>query len=461
MMQFSYIANNTSADHFGDDAEFLTFASDTRKLERGDCFIAINGENFNGEDFVTGAIDNGACSLIVSQYYPQIDVPQLVCEDVICFLAELAKLKRSLTNAKVIAITGSCGKTSVKGLLAEVCKAAGSCSYTRGNFNNHLGVPFSILEADISADYWVLEAGTSGKGEIEFLMDIIQPNVSILNNIYGIHIEGFGSEDAIALEKSEIYCSVRSDFTAIVNRDLLTFECIAKAVEEKKSFYYQMQARSECTDLTDLVCLESVDLGTSGQARCVMSLPSGVIVNAKLSVMGARQVENALAATTAAYSMGIAPECIEHGLEAYRGEKGRMQLHVINNVNVIDDSYNAGPESMRAAIESLILWKNPSCSKVILVVGDMGELGPLAADKHMQVAEYAALKGVSKLYTVGAYAESYKKGFTGDFKAFSDRASLAQTLHKEFEMGLTILIKGSRSSRMDEVVKSLIEKANK
>lgn len=445
-MKLSDAASAMGGILHGEDTSFEYISIDSRSLQAGELFIAIRGENFDGEAFVERASLAGACASVVTKHQNDLEHPQIVVENTGIALGKLAHFKRSTMNAKVVAITGSCGKTSVKGMLKEILSLHGATYATLGNNNNQIGVPLTILAADKNIDYLVVEAGTSFKGEIGYLSAIIDPDVALAINVHPAHIEGFGSLEAIADEKSDIYSAgVRSPIS-VVNTELNRYPVFSEKVSGELVRF--SSGNDEHTEDCDVLA-ENVQLNTYGCANFQIKVREE-LANISLSVLGLHQVENALAAAACAVALNIPLELICQGLSAYQGEKGRMQYKALKNGVLINDTYNANPASMRAAIDYLASQQNS-----VLMLGDMGELGKDAEIEHRGVGEYAKLKGITKLYCTGYFAEDYADAFGENAEIFRTQEAMVQHAIENLGQAFTVLVKGSRSAKMDLVYDAL------
>lgn len=450
MMDTKRASEAMKAQLIGENIDFMAVSTDTRKLAANSLFFALKGDNFNGEDYLDEAKNAGVAAAVVSRHHAHINLPQLVVDDVCLALGQLATYWRKMLSAKVCAITGSCGKTTVKGMLQNVLSHCGKTHATPGNFNNHIGVPLTVLSAPEDCEYLVAEVGTSSPGEIAYLRDIIIPDVTVVINVQPAHVEGFGSLDAIASEKSTIYDGSCARATAVINVNLLGYDAIKAIVDHhgNATFFAEEKPLDEC--LPEITCFAKNITMNQGCARFDLHV-DGVSSHVKLNVFGRHQVENTLAAAACASAMGASIDAIKHGVEGYRSVAGRMQKIDLKHMTVIDDSYNANPGSMRAAIDFLSDF-DPS----VLVVGDMGELGSHVADFHREIGEYAREKKITRLAAVGDFAQDYVDGFQGEAHIFSDHDALTQFLQALHDQS-TVLIKGSRSSAMERICRGLLD----
>lgn len=447
MMTFSFLAPLLNAQWIGDDVTVRNISIDSRTLVSGDVFVALRGANFDGHKFVATAVAKGASAVVVDAQQPNVAVPQLVVSDTCFALGQIAAQKRRFFKGVLIAVTGSSGKTSVKGMLRNILSVANDVVVTPGNFNNHIGVPLSLMRLE-QQRYAVIEIGTSHPGEIGYLTDLVQPDVAVVNNVMSAHIEGFGSLAAIAQEKSAIYKTLNAHQCAVINVDdefSSVFE--AKAKSSRKLGFSMSGAEREYPMLRAQNVRAN---GRFGMSFDLLSESESVAV--ELQVPGIHSVRNALAASSCAFAAGCSFSEIAQGLALFTGEKGRMQRkHGLHGASVIDDTYNANPGSVRAAVDYLA-----SCTgKRILVLGDLGELGEIAAQVHQDLGAYAQQQQLDAVYACGQFAERTVQGFGEGGVAFEVKQAMVDALAPVLDSDTTVLVKGSRSARMEEVVERL------
>lgn len=436
----------TAKCHNG-DAEFTQVSIDSRTLTEGELFIALRGERFNAHDFIQDAVAKNPCALVVERFFPDISLPQLVVSDSLLALGQIAALNRSLFTRPVIAITGSSGKTTVKTLLAGILAECGPTHATKGNFNNHVGVPLTLLQLDAQHEFAVIEMGASGPGEIEYLCSLAKPQITMVNNVMAAHIQGFGSLQGVARAKGEIYAALPTTGVAVVSIDDRFAPDWLAALTQRRVVRVSFQN-------TDADCFAQ-DIQTSANSLEFTINLKGQTTQVSLNAQGEHNVRNALMAAACASTVGADLQKIKQGLANFSPVAGRMSRHVgINDAVIIDDSYNANPGSVRAAIDVLAQKTNS-----ILVLGDLGELGPDAPRLHAELGEYARAKKLMHLFTVGKLSENATQAFGAGAEHFSDKAALVTHLKTMANKNITILIKGSRSAAMDSVVRELCTSA--
>ncbi len=441
MMSLQQAAQAVNGECHGGDVHFDAVSIDTRTLVAGSLYVAIRGERLDGHQFISAAEQAGACCLMVDNLQ-QSDLPQLLVKDCRLALGQLASYWRETLGVPVVAITGSNGKTSVKEMIASILAQDGEVYATRGNLNNDYGVPLTLLSLKPEHQYAVVEMGANHPGEIAYLTALAKPDVALVNNAGSAHLEGFGSAEGVARAKGEIYGGLSESGVAIINRDDHFASYWREICQEHKVITFGLEsaadvsARWQGSDLGSELEVET-PLGGFG---CHLALP------------GEHNIRNALAAISCAVALGIDLEKIKCGLQAMQSVKGRLQrLAGANGANLIDDTYNANPNSFIAAIKVL-----SSCEgRRILVMGDMAELGENANVLHAEVGEQARAAGIDALYTLGEKSSAAYQTFAGDGHHYIEQQKMIEGLQKELTEGTTILIKGSRSMAMERVVAAL------
>ncbi|PAU56610.1 UDP-N-acetylmuramoyl-tripeptide--D-alanyl-D-alanine ligase [Pseudomonas sp. PIC25] len=440
----SEIAGALSGRLVGNDVGFSSVSTDSRAIQQGQLFIALTGPRFDGHDYLGEVAGKGAVAALVEREVPNVVLPQLVVRDTRMALGQLGALNRQAFTGKVAAVTGSSGKTSVKEMLASILRTQGAVLATRGNLNNDLGVPLTLLELAPEHQGAVIELGANRVGEIAYTVSLTQPQVAIITNAGSAHVGEFGGPDKIVQAKGEILEGLGSGGTAVLNRDDKAFSI--------------WQARSKGDRVLSFSLGDaSADFRASELARdargCVAFTLQGLagITRIQLNLLGAHNVANALAAAAAAHALGVPLVGIVSGLENLQPVKGRAVAQLApDGTRVIDDSYNANPASMCAAVDILAGFSG----RTVLVLGDMGELGEWAERGHREVGAYAAGK-VDVLYAVGPLMAHAVKAFGSQGRHFADQATLIEALRAEQGQNTTILIKGSRSAAMEKVVAAL------
>jgi UDP-N-acetylmuramoyl-tripeptide--D-alanyl-D-alanine ligase len=447
MMSVREAATAIGAAHRGPDARFERVGSDSRAVLEGDLFVALTGERFDGHDFVDAARDSGAVAAMVgrdaAQEFSDPRFPLMVVSDTRRGLGDLAAHWRGRFRIPLVALTGSNGKTTVKEMLAGILReAAGgpeAVLATEGNLNNDIGVPLMLLRLRERHRYAVIEMGMSHTGEIAYLARLARPDVAIVTNAGSAHMEFLGTREAIARAKGEIFEALAPGGTAVINaddafaplwRDLVRDHPVIEfGLEHPAGVNARYRLGSEVTQLR-------------------VQLPAGSI-DTTLRVPGLHNVRNALAAAAAAAALKVAPAAIAAGLSGFTGVKGRLQRKPgPNGAVMIDDTYNANPESVEAGLAVLAAVEGMR----VLVLGDMGELGSHAPQLHARIGERARAAGVDRLLALGEASRAAVAAFGAGARHFEQVEQLLTELEGLLAPGVTVLVKGSRFMRMERIV---------
>ena len=429
-------------------ATVTTISSDSRALKPGDLFVAIRGGKFDGHDFLAEAARLGAAGAIVETETPGLppSFALIIVRDAVRALQSLAAAYRTTLRLTAVCVTGSNGKTSTKDLCASVLAQRFSVTRTAGNLNNHLGVPFSILRADSSHDVGVFEIGMNHAGEIAPLAVIARPDIAIITNVGVAHIEFLGTREAIAQEKGMLAEAVGENGTAILNADDEFTSSIAKRTRARVMTAGLQGGDVRATDLEHLS--EGIKFRLHATGQCV---------EAELPVPGEHMVRNALLACAAGISLGLSLEECAAGLRALKLTAGRLTQKTIGGIRILDDTYNANPDSMSAALATLA--RMPVAGRRIAVLGGMGELGKESERGHRSVGEVAGREKIPCVITVGEAAlwiadAAEKSGVTSVIRtADADEATLK--ICSIAQPGDTVLVKASRSARLERIVQAM------
>jgi len=433
----------------GDGKRFIDkISTDSRTLKRGELFVALRGENFDGHNFVESAAKAGAAGAIVDSTWKG-KVPEnfalILAEDPLQAYQKLAANYRRSLSLKVVAITGSNGKTSTKDFAAAVLARGFRVTKTEGNFNNHVGLPRTILEATSQDEVAVWEIGMNHPGEVAALAKLAAPDVAILTNIGVAHIEFMGSREAIAVEKGALVEAVDAQGTVILNAD--------------DPFTASIAARARAKVIlagTTAGMIRASEISQSGSGTDFTMLEGAHRCRAQLPVPGLHMVQNAMLAVAAGRVFGLSLEDCAAGLVAAPLTKARLQIKEIHGVHFIDDTYNANPESMKAALRTLV--ELDADGKRIAVLGEMGELGSESERGHREVGETAATFGIDQLITIGDLGEliarAAQAGGLEKTTAVRSTSEAAELLGEIAELGDLILVKGSRSARTERVIEA-------
>ncbi|MFT4465127.1 MAG: UDP-N-acetylmuramoyl-tripeptide--D-alanyl-D-alanine ligase [Sodalis sp. (in: enterobacteria)] len=447
----SAIAPVLNAERVGDDRTILAVVTDSRapNAAESSVFVALKGEQFDAHDFAEQAVAAGAMALLVNRRLP-LDVPQLIVADTRRALGQLATWVRQQVPARVVALTGSSGKTSVKEMTAAILRQCGRVLATEGNFNNDIGVPLTLLRLTPEHDFAVIELGANHLGEIAWTTDLVRPETALVNNLSAAHLAGFGSLSGVAQAKGEIFAGLPANGRGILNADSHDWPHWQQVLGHKAVWRFAVHA-AEGVDFF------ASDIVSDHQGvRFTLHSPHGECP-VRLQLPGRHNVANALAASALALAVGAGLPALAAGLAQLKAVPGRLfPIALGAGQLLLDDSYNANVGSMTAAAQ--VLADMPGYR--VMVVGDMAELGDEAAECHRQVGEAVALAGIDKILSVGNL--SHLIGETsGRGEHFQDKAALtarlAQLLSEQAVM--TVLVKGSRSAAMEQVVRALQEKA--
>jgi len=428
----------------GADTRFSSVSIDSRAITKGALFVALTGPRFDGHDYLNEVAAKGAVAALVEREVPESSLPQLVVKDTREALGRLGALNRAGYDKPVAAITGSSGKTTVKEMLACILRTRGPVLATKGNLNNDLGVPLTLLELTLEHTAAVIELGASRLGEIAYTVGMTQPHVAVLNNAGTAHVGEFGGPDKIVEAKGEILEGLPADGIAVLNLDDKAFGIWKARAAGRKVLSFAL------TNPAADFYAGTLSRDARGCPGFDMHTPLGV-ARVQLNLLGNHNVANALAAAAAAHALGVSLLGITTGLEAVLPVKGRAVAQLSTaGLRIIDDTYNANPTSMCAAVDILAGFSG----RTVLVLGDIGELGEWAEQGHREVGAYAADK-VSALYAVGPMMVHAVAAFGHQARHFANQADLITALRTEHDTNTTILIKGSRSAAMENIVVAL------
>lgn len=428
----------------GVDTSFSGVTTDSRQVGPGTLFVALRGARHDGHDHVAGARTAGAVAAVVSRDDAGLGTPRIVVADTQLALGRLARAWRERLSPVVVAITGNSGKTTTKELTAAVLRAAAPTLATAGNFNNEIGMPLTLLKLDDTHRYAVIEMGQGRPGDIAYLVDIARPDIALVTNVTGAHLAAFDGMEAIAAGKGEVYGALAPAGTALVNLDDVFAAFWLARLPACRRVTFGVATAAD-------VRAVNVRLADDGCARFDL-LAGGAQVAVVLAIPGIHNVSNALAAAAVGITCGLAPAMIAAALATVQPVSGRLVVRELaGGIRLVDDTYNANPGSMKAAISTLCGWQGNR----LLVLGDMAELGPTAAELHRDVGAFARAAGVDRLFAVGAHATDTVAGFGDGGQAFTDTETLVASLRPALAGGATVLIKGSRSARMERVVAAI------
>ncbi|MES2499104.1 MAG: UDP-N-acetylmuramoyl-tripeptide--D-alanyl-D-alanine ligase [Pseudomonadota bacterium] len=449
MMMLSTIAKAVNGRLLGLDIEVQSVGTDSRSIIKNQLFVAIKGENFDGNTYALDAIKQGAAAVLVSDEQTKA-MPAIVVEDTRLALGKLAQYWRNQFDIPVIAITGSNGKTTTKEMLSAILGAAArgpkKVHATVGNLNNDIGMPLTLLKLRGEHAYAVIEMGMNHLGEIDYLTHIAQPTLALINNAGTAHIGELGSRDNIAKAKGEIFDGLSVNGIAVLNAEDAFFGFWQTLTKGKKVITFALNSKADVT-----ATYAEVD----GLSHVELTTPAGKI-SFKLNVLGKHNISNALAASATAVALGVSNQDIANGLQNMQAVHGRLQRKPgLNGAMLIDDTYNANPDSMKAAIDVLVV----TGTHTIFVMGDMGELGADAANMHAEIGLYAKQKGIPHLLAFGVLSSHAANAFGEGAQHFSALEELIAHIKILMQTNVTVLVKGSRFMKMERVVDAL-EKAS-
>lgn len=417
---------------------------DTRTILPGHLFVAIRGERFDGHDFIHEAYQKGAAAILCSVPCDLLPIPQLIMPCTLDALTLIATRHRKRLGCEVIALTGSNGKTTVKEMIAAILPQPSFA--TPGNLNNHIGVPLSLLKLTPIHRYAVFELGANHVGEIAHTVAMVQPKVTLINNIAPAHLEGFGSIEGVIRAKGEIHQGLAAGGTAIINADDASAHCWDEFLLNKHVVRFSTK-NAETVHARNII-LE----GLSGSEFTLVT-PEGS-AHVRLQVAGMHNVSNALAAASAARAVGVSLTDIANHLALFTGVAGRLAFRVgKQQARIIDDTYNANLRSVLAALD--VLASQPG--QRILVLGDLGELGAHSESHHEEIGKAAKTRGIDSLMTCGQHSLSTTQAFGLSAKHYDNQDALLADLLNMLDENTTVLVKGSRSSAMERIVHQLID----
>ena len=447
MLDLSSIAQVVRARMVGGNAPVARVCTDSRSIRPGDLFIALRGDNFDGQDYADAALASGAMAVMVTdiERVKARDARVLMVDDTRLALGTLAAWWRGRFDIPVIAVTGSNGKTTVKEMIASCLRIAlgeQAVLATTGNLNNDIGVPLTLLQMEARHRCAVIEMGMNHAGEIAYLCRMARPTVAVIINAGVAHLGELGSREAIAHAKGELLEELMPGAVAIINAD-----------DAYADYWRGLTAGKKVVDFgaqTDAAVSAHYELAESGSLLTVRC-PHSVFL-AMVGIPGLHNVSNALAAIAVCLALRLKPSAIAAGLSAYRGVKGRLQQkRMPGGCVLIDDTYNANPDSMRAAISVLAT----AGGSRLLVLGDMGELGDEGPALHEAIGTFARQSGIDRLFALGELARHAASGFGKDARHFLSLDELLSALDEAATAGTTVLVKGSRFMRMERVVDHL------
>jgi len=436
------VADATGGRLVGSDAEFRQVVSDSRRMEAGALFVCLRGPRFDGHDFAQAAASAGAAGLLAS-HEVDADLPRIEVADTLVALGEFARAWRDAQPARVTAVTGSNGKTTTKNLLAAILGQVAPTLATSGNYNNLIGVPLTLARLAPEHRFAVVELGTNAPGEIAALARMARPEAAMITGVAPAHLEGFGDVAGVAREKGALLEALPEDGLAVAPHESPWLEDWRRASRVRRWMTFGFHSGAD-------VRAESLEHAAAG-TRFRLVTPAGA-ADAELKLLGRHNVANALAAAALASGLGVAPGVIARGLALVRPASGRLcPRRLASGALVIDDTYNANPASVDAAIATALAIGRP----VWVALGDLGELGADAAEWHRRIGRDARAAGVERFFTLGPLAAEASRAFGTGASAMDGVESLVAELGAALPRDAVLVVKGSRSARMERIVEAL------
>lgn len=441
----SQVARDVQGRMIGADVAIDGVSTDTRAIAQGTLFVALAGERFDAHDFLDQAVAAGAAALLVADATRvPAGIPAVVVDDTRLALGRLAAAWRARFTLPVIAVTGSNGKTTTKEMIAAILKAAYGTAVlsTRGNLNNDIGLPLTLLGLSPAHRAAVIEMGMNHPGEIAYLAPLGAPTVALVTNAQRAHLEGMGDLDEVAREKGAIFSGLPADGVAVINADDAYADTWRGMAGERPVRTFAIDHPADVRATVRQHGLEmALDLqAPEGEAAIVLRVP------------GRHNARNAVAAAAACLAAGVPLAAVVAGLEGFAGVKGRLQRRVgKSGAEILDDTYNANPDSVRAGIDVLAT----TIGRKILVLGDMGEIGEASGQYHDEIGGYAKSQGVDLLYALGEATKAAVRNFGEGARHFCNVEKLIAALDKEADPETTVLVKGSRFMKMERVADAL------
>lgn len=445
MIALKTIAEVLKGTLLGNDVTVTSVDTDSRRIQPGQLFVALPGEKFDGHDFLPQVAVQGAAAALISKSI-ETDLPSVLVKDTRLALGQLASWWRQQLAMPLIAVTGSNGKTTTKEMIAAIMQVhfggADQVLATAGNFNNDIGMPLTLLRLRPAHRCAVIEMGMNHLGEIDYLTRLARPSVAVINNAGTAHIGELGSRENIAKAKGEIFSGLAGDGVAVINADSEFANYWRGLNPARRVLSFGMQQAADVQG-------EILDADSQFNLRF-----QGETVMVKLAVPGAHNVMNALAAAASCLAAGASLVEVAQGLTQFAGVKGRLQQkRAASGAHLIDDTYNANPDSMKAALDVL----KGQAVNAVFVMGDMGELGADAEAMHAEIGRYAKDCGIRQLFALGKMSQAAVQAFGPQAQHFESLPSMVEALNKAVTAQDTVLVKGSRFMQMERVVQALVE----
>ncbi len=445
LQEMSHIVGVEGAEN---DIRIDSISIDTRTLNPGDCYLALKGAQFDGHDFVVQAEELQAAA-IICESAQEINIPQVVVSNTRDALAKLGRAHRHKNAAKIVGVTGSNGKTTVKEMIASILAEVGQTLATRGNLNNDIGVPLTLLRLSDEDDFGVIEMGANQPGDIAYLSHCVEPNVGVITNISAAHLEGFETLEGVAETKCELLKSLGELGVAVLNKDDDFFDFCVQCAGSSKVISFGLTPSADVSSSAIRAELNAGKIVTQFTVK-----HKQVVFDVTLGLVGEHNIKNALAASAVAIALGVDCQSIQKGLEKVGPVPGRMEpLVMANGTVIINDTYNANPASLGAALAVL----KDSGSEFWVVLGAMGELGENSRLLHDEIGQQIRLMGAMRLLAIGPDAKSTVDAFGIGAVFFETQEAMIAMLKKELTGVETVLVKGSRKQKMENVVSALMQ----
>lgn len=447
-MMLSEVKNVVHGRQIGMDVSFSSVSIDTRTLQRGDFFVAIEGERFDANKFVEQAETFGAVAAMVGREV-ETNLPTVIVDDTRLALGQLAGEWRNRANIPLIGVTGSNGKTTVKEIIAAILGVKHSVLATRGNLNNDIGVPLTLFGIEVGHQFAVVEMGANHAGEIAYTSSLARPDVAVITNAGSAHLEGFGSIEGVARAKGELLAALKPNGTAVLNADDDYLSMWRQIARDKKVITFGLSEQAMVRGNLGSMSVQDACLKSSFEISY-----RGADYSMSIPLAGLHNIGNALAATAACRALGISMQEIRAGLEAMEPVPGRLQVMKGHKGElIINDTYNANPSSTDAALD--VLTDLPGQPWVVL--GAFAEMGEESPEWHAKVGRQAKQKGAKRLFATGDNADRTVQSFGAGGEYFRTQAELIEALAKAVNENAVVLVKGSRGQRMEKVVEALCQ----
>ena len=428
------IALAMGGEFHGKDMQVDSFSIDSREIKKDDLFIALKGENYDAHNYIKQVESEASCIVCSKEYeWKKLSCNKIIVDNTLSALQEFSKFNRNNCDSIFIAVTGSNGKTTVKEMIVSILSKY-KISYTKGNLNNHIGVPLTLLSCNENHDFAIIEIGSNSLGEIKALSSLVSPHIGVVTNIGHAHLEGFKRIENTVEEKSSIYQSIIENGTSIINRDDKFFDSMKEKIKNKYiSFGY-----NDC----------DIKVVKSSKNNCVLSI-LGEELDLKTQFSGDHNSLNAACAAAVCYALNIGIDGIKQGLEKFSPVKSRLNILTLHdNITLIDDCYNANPNSFRAAIDFLSEYKKDKW----IIIGDMAELGNNSIEMHKEVGQYAKTHSIDKVISYGKHSKYASQEYNSHSPHFSNLNDLYLYLDSNLHANICLLIKGSRNMKLENVV---------